>query len=39
MNLLRIIGEACLLMQKYNCVEAEEKVQKLTSKQRETGWV
>jgi len=39
MNLLRIIGEAYTFMQKYNCVEAEEKVQKLTSKQRETGWI
>jgi len=32
MNLLRIIGEAYLLMQKYNCADAEEKILKLTSK-------
>lgn len=39
MNLLRLLGEAYLLLQKYLCAEAEEKLQKLTSKQRETGWV
>lgn len=32
MNLLRILGEAYLLMQKYNCAEAEDKISKLTSK-------
>lgn len=39
MNLLRLLGDAFLLMQKYQCAEAEEKLLKLTSKQRETGWV
>lgn len=39
MNLMRLLGEAYLLMQMYKCAEAEEKLQKLTSKQRETGWV
>lgn len=39
MNLFRLLGEAFLLMQKYQCSEAEQKFRKLTSKQKETGWV
>ena len=39
MNLMRLIGDAHLSMQKYSCSEAEEKFQKLTTKQKETGWV
>jgi len=39
MNLLRLLGDAVLLMNKYHCAEAETKLKKLTHKQKETGWV
>ena len=39
MNLLRVLADSYLLMQKYQCAEAQEKLQKLTTKQLETGWV
>ena len=39
MNLMRLLGDAYLLMSKYQCSEAEQKLRKLTNKQKETGWV
>lgn len=39
MNLLRLLGDAFLLAQRYQCSEAETKLRKLPSKQKETGWV
>ena len=39
MNLLRMIGDAYKLQSMYHCKEAEQQYEKLTRKQKETGWV
>jgi hypothetical protein len=39
MNLLRLLGDAYLALQKYQSKESLEKLKKLTTRQLETGWV
>jgi hypothetical protein len=39
MNLFRLLADAYLLINKYQCAEAQDKLNKLTNKQKETGWV
>jgi hypothetical protein len=38
-NLMRLISEAYRLQCVYQCAEAEARYKKLTTKQKETGWV
>lgn len=38
-NLMRLVGEAFRLQSIFQCAEAEAHYKKLTTKQRETGWV
>lgn len=38
-NLLKLIGEAFRLQSTFLCAEAEQQYKKLTSKQKETGWI